>query len=95
MGKITGIVEWMVANFKAEHHIDIRKDCAAVLSNTLEGNVPVLSNAQQSLILLDVIPMSLSIETVGGVETSLIEVTFDIDANGIWKAPVSKLYKAG
>lgn len=46
---------------------------AAILGNTLEGNTPVLSNTNQSLILLDVTPMSLSIETVGGVATRLIE----------------------
>lgn len=46
---------------------------AAILANTLEGNMPALSNSSESLILLDVIPMSLSIETVGGVATRLIE----------------------
>lgn len=44
---------------------------AAVLGNTLEGNS--LTVAGSDLLLLDVTPMSLSIETVGGVATRLVE----------------------
>ena len=46
---------------------------AAVLGNTLSGNALVSAAPGSSLLLLDVIPMSLSIETVGGVATRLIE----------------------
>ncbi len=46
---------------------------AAVLGNTLSGNSLVSAEPGKSLLLLDVIPMSLSIETVGGVATRLIE----------------------
>lgn len=44
---------------------------AAVLGNTLQGSS--LSVASSDLLLLDVTPMSLSIETVGGVATRLVE----------------------
>ena len=44
---------------------------AAALGNTLQGNS--LTVADSDLLLLDVTPMSLSIETVGGVATRLIE----------------------
>jgi len=46
---------------------------AAVLANTLSGNAIVTTGAGQNILLLDVTPMSLSIETVGGVATRLIE----------------------
>ena len=46
---------------------------AAVLGSTLSGNALVSAGAGQNILLLDVTPMSLSIETVGGVATRLIE----------------------
>lgn len=46
---------------------------AAVLANTLSGNAIVTAGAGHNMLLLDVTPMSLSIETVGGVATRLIE----------------------
>lgn len=46
---------------------------AAILGSTLEGNSLVASGTDKSLLLLDVTPLSLSIETVGGVATRLIE----------------------
>ena len=46
---------------------------AAILGSTLQGNAIIASGTSQSLLLMDVTPMSLSIETVGGVATRLIE----------------------
>ncbi|MGN0314649.1 MAG: molecular chaperone DnaK [Fusicatenibacter sp.] len=46
---------------------------AAILASTLSGNAIVASGVGKNLLLLDVTPMSLSIETVGGVATRLIE----------------------
>ena len=46
---------------------------AAVLGNTLSGNALVTAGPGSNILLLDVIPMSLSIETIGGVATRLIE----------------------
>lgn len=46
---------------------------AAILGNTLSGNALVSMETGSPILLLDVTPMSLSIETVGGVATRLIE----------------------
>lgn len=46
---------------------------AAILGNTLAGNSLITSSGSGALLLLDVTPMSLSIETLGGVSTVLIE----------------------
>ncbi len=46
---------------------------AAILGSTLEGNAVMAKGTGKNLLLLDVTPLSLSIETVGGVATRLIE----------------------
>ena len=46
---------------------------AAIQASTLEGHALVPHGASQSLVLFDVTPMTLSIETVGGVSTPVIE----------------------
>ena len=46
---------------------------ASILGHTLEGNSLIASGTDKGILLLDVTPLSLSIETVGGVATRLIE----------------------
>ncbi|MBQ6602890.1 MAG: molecular chaperone DnaK [Eubacterium sp.] len=46
---------------------------AAIMGSTLGGNAIIAKDAGKSLLLLDVTPMSLSIETIGGLSTVLIE----------------------
>ena len=46
---------------------------AAVLGSTLTGNALISAGTGQSLILFDITPYSLAIETVGGIATRLIE----------------------
>ena len=53
---------------------------ASILGSTLSGNALVASGTNSALLLLDVTPMSLSIETIGGVATKLIDRNTTIPA---------------
>lgn len=53
---------------------------AAILGSTLQGNSLVAAGSNQEILLMDVTPMSLSIETMGGVATRLIERNTTIPA---------------
>ncbi|MCD8105663.1 MAG: molecular chaperone DnaK [Lachnospiraceae bacterium] len=46
---------------------------AAILGSTLQGNSLAAADTGMDLLLMDVTPLSLSIETVGGVATRLVE----------------------
>ncbi|MCD8074241.1 MAG: molecular chaperone DnaK [Lachnospiraceae bacterium] len=46
---------------------------AAILGSTLQGNSLMAADTGMDLLLMDVTPLSLSIETVGGVATRLVE----------------------
>ncbi|MCC8066246.1 MAG: molecular chaperone DnaK [Clostridiales bacterium] len=46
---------------------------AAILGSTLQGNSLMAAGTGMDLLLMDVTPLSLSIETVGGVATRLVE----------------------
>lgn len=46
---------------------------AAILGSTLQGNSLVAAGSGKNILLMDVTPMSLSIETLGGAATRLIE----------------------
>src|SRR5256886_1073645 len=77
------VMDWIAEEFKKDNGIDLRKDRMALqrlkeaaerakieLSTTVQS--AVLTGEVKDLLLLDVTPLSLGIETLGGVMTTLI-----------------------
>jgi molecular chaperone DnaK len=88
------IIERVKAFFGKEPNRSINPDEVVALGAAVQGGI--LTGEVKDVLLLDVIPLSLGLETAGGVATKLvdgippaprggpqIEVTFDVDANGI------------
>src|SRR5256885_696893 len=68
------VIEWIAAEYKKTDGIDLGKDRMA-LQRLKEAAVQagVLAGDVKDLLLLDVTPLSLGIETLGGVMTTLIQ----------------------
>jgi len=71
--RIPKIQELMKDYFKKEPNRGINPDEAVCMGAAIQGGVLSKAEGTESIVLIDVIPLTLGIETVGGVMTTLIE----------------------
>src|SRR5215216_5207049 len=87
MTRMPAVQDRVRAFFSKEPHKGVNPDEVVAIGAAIQAGV--LGGEVKDILLLDVTPLTLSIETLGAVATPQIEVTFDIDANGILKVTAS------
>ena len=76
--------------FGKEARKDINPDEAVALGAATQGAV-VLSGERSDVLFLDVTPLTLGIETLGGVLTPMIEKNTTIPTNKLVVYPIAKM----